>query len=45
MLSNVKRYLRLKQEAMRLMMNGDLARYMHKLRELHELKVRAGMAI
>lgn len=45
MLTHVKRYLKLKREAMRLMMNGDLARYMHKLRELHELKARAGMAI
>jgi hypothetical protein len=45
MLTNVKRYLKVKREAMRLMLNGDLVRYMHKLRELNELKARAGMAI
>lgn len=45
MLTTVKRYLKVKREAMRLMLNGDLSRYMNKLRELNELKARAGMAI
>jgi hypothetical protein len=45
MLTHVKRYLKVKREAMRLMLNGDLARYMHKLRELHELKARTGIAV
>ena len=38
MLSNVKRYLKLRREAMRVMLSGDLATYMHKLRELQELR-------
>lgn len=42
MLSNVKRYLKVKREAMHLMLNGDLARYMRKLRELQELRGHLG---
>ncbi len=42
MLSNLKRYVSMKREAMRLMMSGDLARYMRKLRELQEMKARLG---
>ena len=44
MLTNVKRYLKVKHQAMQLMLNGDIARYMNKLRELNELKARASIA-
>lgn len=44
MISHVKRYLKVKREAMQLLLAGDVARYMHKLRELNELRTRAGMA-
>lgn len=42
MLSHVKDYLKVRREAMRLMLTGDLQRYMHKLREMHELRRRLG---
>lgn len=38
MISPKKRYEHLKQEAKRLMRKGDLTKYLHKLRELHELR-------
>ncbi|MCB0807655.1 MAG: hypothetical protein KDB96_00085 [Flavobacteriales bacterium] len=38
MISPKKRYQQLKQEAMRLMRSGDLQHYLHKLRELHEMR-------
>lgn len=41
MISPKKRYQHLKQEAMRLMRKGDLQRYLHKLRELHDLRLAA----
>lgn len=34
MLTPMKRYLKLKKEAAKLMLNGDVERYLHKLREL-----------
>ncbi len=42
MLSNLKQYVNVKREAMRLMMSGDLARYMRKLRELQEMRSKLG---
>lgn len=44
MLSPRKHYLKLRRQAMRLMMIGDLQRYMRTLREMHELRGRIGMA-
>ena len=38
MLSNVKQYLKVRRQAMQLMLNGDLQRYMFKLREMQELR-------
>ncbi len=38
MLSPRKQYLKLKRRAMRLMMIGDLHRYMHVLRAMHDLR-------
>jgi len=39
MLSNVKKqYLKLKRQAMRLMLTGDLKRYMETLHRMHELR-------
>lgn len=42
MLSNLKHYVELKRQAMRLMLSGDLGRYMKKLREMQELRSRMG---
>ena len=42
MLSNLKQYVNAKREAMRLMMSGDLARYMRKLREIQEMRSKLG---
>jgi hypothetical protein len=44
MLSPRNQYLKLRRQAMRLMMIGDLQRYMRTLRELHDLRSRFGMA-
>lgn len=38
----MKRYLKLKQAATRLMMAGDLERYLHALRLMHVLRMRTG---
>lgn len=38
----MKRYLKLKQAATRLMMAGDLERYLHALRLMHTLRMRTG---
>lgn len=38
----MKRYLQLKQAATRLMMAGDLQRYLHALRLMHILRMRTG---
>jgi hypothetical protein len=43
MISQVKRYLTLKREAMRLMIAGDVQRYMRALRLMNTLKDK-GMA-
>ena len=45
MLTQVKRYLRLKREATRLMVAGDVERYLHALRLMNELRSRSGLAI
>ena len=42
MLSQMKRYLKLKQAATRLMVAGDVQRYMHALRLMHDLRARTG---
>ncbi len=38
MLTHVKEYLKLKRQAMRLMLTGDLKQYMDTLRRMHELR-------
>ena len=40
MLNKVNQYLKLKRQAMHLMLTGDLKRYMDTLRQLHELRKR-----
>ena len=40
MLNQVNQYLKLKRQAMHLMLTGDLKRYMDTLRQLHELRKR-----
>lgn len=40
MLTQVNQYLKLKRQAMHLMLTGDLKRYMDLLRQLHELRKR-----
>lgn len=42
MITHVKRYLKLKKEATKLMLAGDVERYMHKLRELAQVRPTAG---
>lgn len=37
-MSTTERYRKLKRQARRLMMKGDLMRYMHTLRELYSLR-------
>lgn len=44
MFSHAKRYLTLKREATRLMMAGDVQRYMRALRLMSDLRSRPGMA-
>lgn len=44
MLDQVKRYLRLNRRAMRLMLKGDVERYMRTLREMHSLRPQGGLA-
>lgn len=38
MFSQMKRYLKLKQAATRLMVAGDVQRYLHALRLMHDLR-------
>jgi len=45
MLSQVKKYLQVKREAMRLMMAGDVDHYMRKLREMQALRPQAGQGL
>lgn len=40
MISPTDRYLKLKQAATRLMVAGDVRRYMHALRLMHDLRSR-----
>ncbi len=42
MFSQMKRYLKLKQAATRLMVAGDVQRYLHALRLMHALRARNG---
>ncbi|MBK6774654.1 MAG: hypothetical protein IPG74_01985 [Flavobacteriales bacterium] len=42
MLTQMKLYLKLKKEATKLMLAGDVERYMHKLRELAQVRPAAG---
>ena len=42
MLSQVKQYLKLKREAMRLMLAGEVDLYMQKLREMQSLRKPTG---
>ncbi len=42
MLTQMKRYLKLKKEATKLMLAGDVERYMHKLRELAQVRPTVG---
>ena len=42
MITHLKRYLKLKKEATKLMLSGDVERYMHKLRALAQVKPLAG---
>jgi hypothetical protein len=44
MFSQMKRYLKLKQVATRLMVAGDVQRYLHALRLMHDLRARNGAA-
>jgi hypothetical protein len=39
------RYLKLKRAATRLMVAGDLMRYMHALRLMHTIRSRHGLAV
>lgn len=45
MITEVKRYLKLKKEATKLMLAGDVERYMHKLRELAQVRPCTGGAV
>ncbi len=40
MLNQVNQYLKLKRQAMHLMLTGDLKRYMETLKRIHELRSR-----
>lgn len=42
MFSQMKRYLKLKQAATRLMVAGDVQRYLHALRLMHDLRAHHG---
>ena len=42
MFTQMKRYLRLKQAATRLMVAGDVQRYLHALRLMHDLRTHLG---
>ena len=42
MFTQMKRYLKLKQAATRLMVAGDVQRYLHALRLMHDLRTRTG---
>jgi hypothetical protein len=42
MFSQMKRYLKLKQAATRLMVACDVQRYLHALRLMHDLRTRTG---
>ena len=42
MITHMKRYLKLKKEATKLMLAGDVERYMNKLRELAQVRPAAG---
>ena len=45
MFSPMKRYLQLRQAATRLMVAGDVQRYLHALRLMHDLRSRAATAV
>lgn len=42
MITHMKRYLKLKKEATKLMLAGDVERYMNKLRELAQVRPTTG---